>query len=58
MKLDKEIVEENLESFEFDAKHLESFKALEQYKESPKLRSEKFTKVRYEFKRNQKNGKK
>ena len=45
MKLDKEIVEENLESFEFDAKHLESFKALEQYKESPKLRSEKFTNV-------------
>ena len=40
-----EIKEEKTIPLEFDTKHLESFKALEQYKEAPKPRSEKFTTV-------------
>jgi hypothetical protein len=40
-----EIKEEKTVPLEFDTKHLESFKALEQYKEEPKPRSKKFTTV-------------
>ena len=45
MKKIIEIKEEKTVPLEFDTKHLESFKALEQYKEEPKPRSEKFTTV-------------